>query len=281
MFETFETAARALLVTSCRILNSVDVEYVIVGGWVPVIRGGRLDLTHPGTRDVDVLFRDLGSDAVSRAARGLLEGGFVPSAKHEFQLLQQIHVGGREFIFNVDLMHPAERIKNPELYADIFDLGAPDAHDPTGKRWLKSIVFESAEIVFSKALWSYVEVKGPDLNAQTTTVNVPLLDEAAFFLSKTKSVRQVKRPRDAFDMYYVLTGPNGKEALSIIERLCTESREITDQVEDFRNWLRSPSNLTTFNGNVVKYSRDRRDNPGHIILKCLRTLSTASRTGSK
>ena len=32
-------AVRALLVESCEVLNNNSVEYVIAGGWVPVLRG--------------------------------------------------------------------------------------------------------------------------------------------------------------------------------------------------------------------------------------------------
>ena len=36
-------AARALLVEACTVLNKKRVEYVIAGGWVPVLRGVRND----------------------------------------------------------------------------------------------------------------------------------------------------------------------------------------------------------------------------------------------
>jgi hypothetical protein len=177
MFETFE-------------------EFVIVGG-VPVLRGGREDLVHPGTRDFDVLFSTHDSGAVRGAAENLLRRGFIPSAKHEFQLLHPIRVGERDFLFNIDLMHPAEQIEKPESYDDLFDLGLPDLNDPTGKRWLKSIVFESANIVFDQKLWSNISIVGIGIDRQPVDVQIPLLDEVGFILSKTKSVRQVKRPRDS------------------------------------------------------------------------------------
>jgi hypothetical protein len=70
-------AARALLVEACTVLNERKVEYVIAGGWVPVLRGASDGiLQHPGTRDVDVLFND-DRGAVKSAVELLLASGFV------------------------------------------------------------------------------------------------------------------------------------------------------------------------------------------------------------
>jgi len=114
-------------------LNSKQINYVIAGGWVPVLRGGVHGLQHPGTRDVDVLFND-SLEHMNLAVTALIEAGFHPSAKHEFQVLLPINVQERTFVFNVDIMHPSEQQQAPGMFADIFDLGVNDAYDPTGKR---------------------------------------------------------------------------------------------------------------------------------------------------
>jgi hypothetical protein len=269
MFETFEAAARALLLTTCQVLNESSVEYTIVGGWVPVLRGGRQDLFHPGTRDVDVLLSNRDPSVVKIAAEKLLDRGFTPSAKHEFQLLRQVRVGERDFLFNIDLMHPAEQTANPELFSDIFDLGAPDSNDPTGKRWLKSIIFQSAHVVFDRALWSHLEVDGLDLEGQRKAVRLPLLNEAGLILSKTKSVQQAKRPRDAFDIYYVSTGPGGAQAAATIQTLVGEIEEIADQVKTLQIWLSSPENSKVFDRNVRRYSKIQVDDPTIVVLRAL------------
>jgi hypothetical protein len=51
------------------------------------------------------------------------------SAEHEFQLLKALQVGSREFVFNIDLMHPAEASTRPEMFQDIMDLGIGDNYD--------------------------------------------------------------------------------------------------------------------------------------------------------
>lgn len=49
-------ANQGILVEACTIMNSSDVEYVVVGGWSPYLRGTGHSLRHPGTHDVDLLF---------------------------------------------------------------------------------------------------------------------------------------------------------------------------------------------------------------------------------
>ena len=51
-------------------------------------------IRHPGTRDVDVLFND-DRESIRNAVELFLASGFVLSAKHEFQLLKTLSVGGQ------------------------------------------------------------------------------------------------------------------------------------------------------------------------------------------
>lgn len=166
VFDSFEDAAKALLLSTCATLNSTKVEYLIVGGWVPVIRGGAPNLQHPGTRDVDVLFTDDDVERVEPAYEALLNAGFIPSAKHEFQLLRGLEIGKTTFIFNVDLMHRAIQEDSPEILIDISDFGLKDPSDPSGKRWAKSIIFPGAEAIFTSHLWSSVQIGGKDLTGK-------------------------------------------------------------------------------------------------------------------
>jgi hypothetical protein len=107
------------------------------------------------------------------------------------------------------------------------------------------------------------------LESQQKKVRVPLLGEAGLILSKTKSVRLVKRPRDAFDIYYVATGPNGAQAAKTIQTLTLEFDEIAEQVKEFRSWLSSPKNSGAFNRNVRKYSKIENGDPAHAVLQRL------------
>jgi len=110
-------ANRGLLLDVCKNLNELQSNYVIVGGWVPYLRTVHETLRHPGTKDVDVLLND-DKQLLQLAVKSLLGAGYVLSAKHPFQLLRTLKVkegdGDREFVFNVDLMHPAEGAANPD-----------------------------------------------------------------------------------------------------------------------------------------------------------------------
>jgi hypothetical protein len=148
-FSTLNEAARALLVETCALLNERDVDYVIAGGWVPMLRGDAPNIQHPGTRDVDVLFND-NRQAIRNAVQIMLQNGFVLSAKHEFQLLRTLRVASREFVFNVDLMHPLEASANCEMFEDILDLGISSDYDENRPK-VKSICFPSSAIIFEHA----------------------------------------------------------------------------------------------------------------------------------
>lgn len=269
MFKTFEMAAEALLHTTCSTLQSRKVNFVIVGGWSPYLRGGLCSLAHPGTRDVDVLFTDGDRIVVEDAIRAMLSEGFCASAKHNFQLLLPLKVGGRDFVFNVDFMHPSEQIDNPELLEDIFDLGVPDSSDPTGKRWMKSIIFQSATIVFGKRLFSDVVREGLNVQGNRVTSCIPLLDEAGLILSKLNSVKIAKRPRDAFDIFYTLAGPNGAVAGERITQLAGEIEEVKEQIQSFRRWIDIKAHI--FDGNVERYmSVGSNERPSAVVERMLR-----------
>lgn len=172
-FPDLNDACKGLLVTTAEVLNTSGLRYVVAGGWAPILaEPEHPSLVHPGTRDVDVLMTD-DPAAVEAAAKALLAARFRPSAKHEFQLLRDATVGARDFVFNIDLMHPYEARSTPETYSDIFDLGVNDDYDPSGSRHMKSIAFRSALIVYEQKLFTGVPVTAPNLDGVERTVTVP------------------------------------------------------------------------------------------------------------
>ena len=271
MFTTIESAARGLLLSTCATLNSKHIRYVIAGGWVPVLRGGVEGLQHPGTRDVDVLFND-SLDHMNLAVTALLETGFRPSAKHEFQLLLPIKVQDRTFVFNVDLMHPSEQQHAPGMFADIFDLGVNDAYDPTGKRWIKSIIFPSSRIVFNEHLWSALAETGIDAQGSDRTVNIPLLNEVALILSKIGSIQHKKRTRDGFDIYYVLCGKNRREIAASLRDLVAKYDQVREDVRLLRDWIRKHGDL--FDKNVSMHAGRDIPNAANDVLSRLGEIFT-------
>lgn len=242
-FSYINDAALWLLEDVCNTLSKSSVGYVVAGGWVPVLKVKHSSLTHPGTRDVDVLLDDT-IGAASSAVQKLISGGYNPSAKHEFQLLKEMEVDGQTLVFNVDLMHPIEaQNKGEDLFADIFDLGIKEDYNCNDSRMVKSICFPSSQIVFDEVLWS-----GFSLASGT---QVPLLDEAAFILSKCDSVKSPKRRRDAFDIFYVLSGANGIDAASELISMSDKFPQVKIQLDLLYNFI--SKNESVFDGNVFKY----------------------------
>ena len=266
-FSGLDDACRGLLLSVAGVLNSTSLSYAVAGGWVPLLIAQiHPTLHHPGTRDVDVLMID-DLAAVQDAAAALLKASFRPSAKHEFQLLRDAQVGSREFVFNVDLMHPYEAGETPEMYRDIFDLGVNDAYDPRGSRFAKSIAFRSAEIVYEQKLFVRVPVSGVDLDGQECTHEVPILNAPAFLLSKCESVSIKKRTRDAFDIYYILSSNAGSQHAAELLALAAKFPQVDDQLEQLRRFLReSPDG---FNANVSRHARRSIGEAAHDSLALL------------
>lgn len=251
-FSDLTEGCRGLLATTSTVLNQTDLRYAIAGGWVPLLtEPNHPTLKHPGTRDVDVLIMD-NEQAVRDAAKALLDAGFRPSAKHEFQLLRDARVGEFEFVFNVDLMHPQEEAKTPDTYNDIFDMGVGDAYDPRGSRFAKSIAFRSAAMVYEQNLFTSLQIKALDLDNVSVDVAVPLLSPAAAVMSKCESVKVVKRTRDAFDIYYLLTGNKGKTLARELRDFAKDYPQVKEQLAHLKGFLEE--NPDRFNENVAKHA---------------------------
>ncbi len=189
---------------------------------------------------MDVLFND-DREAIRNAVECMLQNGFILSAKHEFQLLRTLRVASREFVFNVDLMHPLEASANSEMFQDILDLEIRSDYDGNRPK-VKSICFPSSAIIFEQNLWS---------DGIATSCTVPLMDEAGFILSKAISVKQQKRPRDAFDIYYVLANPKRSHISAKLVQLGRTFPQVSEQLEHLRRFL--TENQRIFDANVAKY----------------------------
>lgn len=247
-FDDLNHACHGLLVTTADVLNSSGLKYVIAGGWVPILSdSNHSSLKHPGTRDVDVLMIDE-LEAVRAAGNALLSAGFRPSAKHEFQLLKDAQVGTREFVFNVDLMHPYEANETPEMFSDIFDLGVNDAYDPKGSRFMKSIAFRSAAIVYQENLFTKVRVVGKGLDGCDQDIEVPILSPSAAILSKCESVKTPKRTRDAFDIYFIASGSSGRNHTQELRNLADKFPQVSEQLKHLKGFLEACPDQ--FNRNV-------------------------------
>ena len=206
MFESLQEAAKGLLVESCGIANETGLTYVVCGGWSPYLRNAS-PIPHPGTKDVDFLF-EAGHEQyeLQDAVKLFLSKGYLLSAKHEFQLLRPLTVNGHDFVFNVDFLHPMETRNSPNLFVDHWELPVPVNDFGKAQFTSKSIALPDANFVFQ----GYIE--NETVESKDVSVEVPLIDETALLITKSKSYQSVKMTRDIFDAYLAITQPKEKEA---------------------------------------------------------------------
>jgi hypothetical protein len=244
IYSSITDAAQALLVESAQIANESNLEYAVIGGWSPFLRN-QGEIRHPGTKDVDLLFREGETEQTLReVVRQFLKGDFIPSAKHEFQLLRILEVQGQELVFNVDLLHASEKRQDPDLFCDHLQLPIFAAD---GSRILvKSISGGVSKFVFD----GYVEneVVADPLEA-TNLVDVPVINETASLVLKSRSMGNVKRPRDSFDALLALRQPRNEKAL--LRSLETLRIRHEDQFEELSGLLELTKDKAR--QNITKY----------------------------
>lgn len=217
-FPDLATARLALLGESCEIANEVGLEYAVCGGWSPFLRNSS-PISHPGTKDVDLLFADgvevAGLKAVFDA---FLKNEFLPSAKHAFQLIRIYSVGNGRVAFNVDLLHPTEDKVHGDMFVDHFEL--PVLEDRNAIQQLrfagKSIAAPYSKFVFAGFV-EFASVNCPRPDGGSVMAKIPLIDEVGVLVTKSESCRGVKRPRDLLDIYLAITQPQNRE--QFFERL--------------------------------------------------------------
>lgn len=203
MFKTIEQGSLALLAETCQILNEKKTEYLIVGGWSPYFLNSN-PILHPGTKDVDILFQSGTNEGeLKELIESFLSKGFVASAKHPFQLLKVFDINGIEFMYNIDLLHPDNQAKNPEKYVDHIDFPVKESRGLRIDYSGKTILLPKSDNFFEHFKIQY---KDSFILADKSEVEVEfsLLDEAGLIISKSSSYENVKRTRDAFDIYLAL-----------------------------------------------------------------------------
>lgn len=207
-FKSRNEAARALLVEAVKVVSETGHTFTVVGGWSPVLLNTR-EIAHPGTIDVDLLFEaGATAESLNDVVESLLKASFLPSAKHPFQLLRVLPVNEDELVFNIDLLHPSEAIsKHPtanEIFVDHLELNIPKGAIPADKIRAKSIAAPESGFIFTENRYLHKHVTATDIHGATTGVDVPIIDELGLIITKSSSVLQAKRPRDAFDLYLAI-----------------------------------------------------------------------------
>lgn len=236
-------AAAGLLCESVDITARLGIPFVVVGGWSPLLLNGGGAIRHPGTRDVDLLFRDGGEPGtLRRVFEELRQAGYRPSAKHEFQLLRVLRVEDEDFLFNVDLLHAREGRDSPELFADHMSLPIRLTDFSEEQFIAKSIVLPVSRFLFEQAghvVQSELRADLPDGSA--VTARIPLMDEAGTLVTKARSMESPKRPRDGFDiMLAVVQARNRAELVQKLFALKGRHNEAFAELPRLYNLLREP-----------------------------------------
>lgn len=259
MLNSIEDGSKALLKDVATVLNAFpDVEYIVIGGWCPALRNAT-QIKHPGTLDVDLLFKDsYKSGAIAPVIETLMGEGFRPSAKHAFQLLKSQKIKNQEFVFNIDLLHPKmlNETDSVGMFVDHLELDVPLSSNEIQLKRIKSIVLSNSEILFSEKLYSREMIGSVDFN---------LITFDGMFLTKMDSCQKQKRERDSFDIYLGFLG--GSIDMTHIKMLSEADERIYASVHKFHLFLKNNRDL--FNRNVKMFSKAIESSPASLILERL------------
>ncbi|MDR2283804.1 MAG: hypothetical protein LBE37_11370 [Sphingobacterium sp.] len=244
--ENLQDGAVQLLTETCQILNSENINYIIVGGWSPFLLNSS-PINHPGTKDVDILFENgYKKDSLKEIILKFIENDYLLSAKHDFQLFKEIQVSDKTFIYNIDLLHPSETNIPEEIYIDHIDLQIPSTIYQSDTFKMKSIALPSSQTLFNNNLMIPYEING---------VSVKLMNEIGTLLTKSQSLKIKKRFRDSLDIYLAITQTNQNTNLVVeLEKLKQNDLEIFNVLYGIREFFDEESNQMYYN--VKKYIHD-------------------------
>lgn len=260
---TLQDGALALLGETTQILNENGIEYIIVGGWSPFLLNSS-PLPHPGTKDVDVLFKSgIQEGELKTIIQKFLSNGFIPSAKHSFQLLKPIELNRQNFMFNIDLLHPNDQELKPGMFVDHIDFPVKESKNLRIDYKGKTIILPKSDYFFD----GFTTHRKQDIqlsNGETVTAEFDLLNEAGLILSKSSSVFNEKRTRDAYDIFLAI------KQSSNYDKMISELRNIHQSNNDIQLALRKmyeAEKMKIIEDNVYQWMSEVRVPEGDRIIK--------------
>lgn len=257
MANTVVEGATELLIDTVSALSTAgESEYIVIGGWCPYLRNTS-GIKHPGTLDVDLLFREgYREGALARSISALRQQGFVASAKHPFQLLLEKQVGSERLIFNVDLLHPRMNDTDKNMFVDQLDLDIPIDDDERRVKKMKSIVQPNSLVLFEENLFSPFALSGIEFN---------LVDFTGMFITKMDSCQKQKRERDSFDIYL---GFRSKLVdLEKLKSIASRKERVAKSLTQFTGYLESSAEI--FNRNVSEFAHPPDSSPAKYLREML------------
>jgi len=199
-------------------------EFVLLGGLVPDLLCSQSDLTHSGTTDVDVqvnLEITAGSTNASRLEQALRNAEFEPDAQ-------------RVWRWRTDEDDGVATVKF-ELLADLDDVPAGatvvfDGCEALGAANLRGTGFAARDIEVHQL---HARVGGVE---QTAEINVTGL--AGFLLAKCAAARSRRKPKDWYDIAYVLlhndAGGVDQAARTVLDRFGPDLNGVRTALDDLR-----------------------------------------------
>ena len=227
---------------------------MVIGGWCPVLRNTS-SIIHPGTLDVDVLFKEsYQSGNLKRVIEKFIDSGFMPSAKHPFQLLKTQEINNKSFVFNIDLLHPkmTENKDQIGMFVDHLELDVPLNNAEIKLKKMVSIVLPNSRVLFKESLFDRFDMPDYSFN---------LVSFEGMFLTKMDSCQKQKRERDSFDIYLAFKS-DGFD-IDKINKIAVDDTRIRESLGKFKLHLKEKSD--DFNKNVKHFDETIQGSPAQQI----------------
>jgi hypothetical protein len=202
-------AVRTVLIELGQVLGDYLEALVIIGGAVPWLLLTEAEVPHVGTIDVDFALDPNKLNSPRYAALvALLEGkGYERQLEgiETFQLRKMIRVDqGEPVAVTLDLLKPAKpktKRNRPPLIPNFRVVDADGAE-------------------FALLNPRIIELEGVMPDGRNNTVRLPVADLASFLVMKGYALTKRDKPKDAYDIYYVIKYyPGGIEELAELCKL--------------------------------------------------------------
>lgn len=257
--KTLNDGAKNLLREVVHLLSQFDdLEYIIIGGWCPLLRNNMKDIIHPGTLDVDILFKEgYQSGAIRDVIDVFFKQGFMSSAKYQFQLLKKQMIGNEAVVFDVDLLHPNMTEEKTWDTKFIDHLSLDISFDGQNNVKKMSIALPNSMLLFNMKLFDKYDL------GMGYTFN--LVDFTGMFITKMESCQKEERQRDSFDIYLAFL--NDGVNLDILKIINENNKHVNQALKNFIKFLKKKPD--DFNRNVRLFHKHLVGSAAKMILEKL------------
>ena len=196
-------AVKSVLVEIGQILGSFKGKFAVVGGAVPWLLLGDSDMSHIGTRDVDLSLNAeaLGDGEYAQLVESLQEQGYNQREDmRRFQLVRTVPArdGGPDINVVVDFLMPrdVEIVKNTPPLISNFAVQRADGADLALK------------------FYQMVAIDSEMPDGGHNLVHIAVASIPALLAMKGYAIANRQKPKDAYDIYFCIRNfPDGLDAL--------------------------------------------------------------------